>query len=140
VSSRVETDPDPADVAFLEARINDITQQRVGGEAPLELALFVRDGSGAITAGTYGWTWGSTCELHHLWVDESLRGTGIGTELLAEAEAEATRRGCRQITFFTHTFQAGHFYRDRGYELVGRVEDYPDGDAALWLRKPLDPG
>ncbi len=99
--------------------------------------MFVRDGAGAITAGTYGWTWGTTCELHHLWVDESLRRTGVGTRLLAEVEAEATRRGCGQIIFFSHAFQAGQFYRDRGYEVVGRVEDYPDGDAALWLRKPL---
>lgn len=134
---RVERQPDPDDVAFLEARVNEITHERVGGLAPVELAVFVRDATGAVTAGIYGWTWGGSCELHHLWVDPSSRRVGLGSELLAVAEAEAAHRGCHQVMLFTHAFQAGHFYADRGYVEVGRVADYPEGDAALWLHKRL---
>jgi GNAT superfamily N-acetyltransferase len=134
----VERQPDPGEVAFLEAQVNGITQHRIGGEPPVELAAFVRDAAGAVTAGIYGWTWGRTCELHHLWVDERHRGRGVGRGLLAVAEGEASARGCRQVLLFTHDFQAVHFYVDRGYAEVGRVDDYPDGYAALWLRKPLD--
>ncbi len=138
----VEDDPDPADVAQLEARMTEETARRTGREGEIEsqLAIFVRGDDGAIVAGIYGWTWGGCAELHHLWVDESRRGHGLGSRLLDAAEAEAGRRGCRQVVLFTHavhTGTRGERYTRRGYELVGRVDDYPVGDAALWFRKPL---
>ena len=138
----VEDDPDPADVAWLEARIIDQNAAATGHDGEMQLAVFVRDEHGAIVAGIYGWTWGGCCELQHLWVDESRRGEGLATALITAAEAEATRRGCGQIVLFTHAANAGPDgagWTRRGYELVGRVDDYPLGDAALWFRKPLDP-
>ena len=50
---------------------------------------------------------------------------------------EASERGCRQIVFFTHQFQAPGFYEKRAYRVVGRVDDYPEGTAALWFLKTL---
>jgi hypothetical protein len=64
----------------------------------------------------------------------------VGGALLDAAEAEALRRGCDQVVLLTHAVHAGPGgarYRRRGYELVGRVDDYPRGDAALWFRKRL---
>ncbi len=138
----VEEHPDPADVALLEARVAEQTATMTGmpREPESQLAIFVRDDEGAIVAGVFGWTWGGTCEIAHLWVDASRRGQGIATALLDAAEAEAARRGCGQIVLFTHAANAGAGgarYPRRGYELVGRVDDYPVGDAALWYRKPL---
>jgi GNAT superfamily N-acetyltransferase len=138
----IEEHPDPADVAELEARVAEQTARATGQprEPESQLAVFVRDDRGAIVAGAFGWTWGGTCELAHLWVEEGRRGRGIGTALLDATEAEAARRGCRQIVLFTHAANAGaggERYPRRGYELVGRVDDYPLGDAALWYRKPL---
>jgi GNAT superfamily N-acetyltransferase len=138
----IEEHPDPADVALLEARVAEQTAS-VTGNAPepeSQLAIFVRDDAGAIVAGVFGWTWGGCCELAHLWVDERQRGQGLGTGLLDAAEAEAARRGCGQVVLFTHAANAGangERYTRRGYELVGRVDDYPVGDAALWYRKSL---
>jgi GNAT superfamily N-acetyltransferase len=136
----VEDRPDPADVAVLEARVSEETARVTGHSGETQLAIFVRDGDGAILAGIYGWTWGGCCELQHLWVDVALRGQGLATQLLDAAEAEAASRGCRQVVLFTHAANAGKMgdrYTRRGYELVGRVDDYPLGDAALWFRKPL---
>ncbi len=36
-------------------------------------------------------------------------------------------------------FQARPLYEWAGYELVGRVEDFPSGADALWYRKCLNP-
>ena len=36
-----------------------------------------------------------------LWVDEPLRGAGLGTQLLRQAEAEAQEAGCRRKTRFS---------------------------------------
>jgi GNAT superfamily N-acetyltransferase len=139
---RVEDDPDPMDIARLETRVAEQTA-RISGhpvESERPLAVFVRDDDGALVAGVFGWTWGGCAELQHLWVEESRRGEGLGTRLLDAAEAEAARRGCGQIVLFTHAANNGADgarYTRRGYELVGRVDDYPVGDAALWYRKPL---
>jgi len=70
-------------------------------------------------------------------VREDLRGQGLASALIAEAEAEAQRRGCHQIVLFTHAVNASDRWPRHGYELVARVDGYPVGDAALWFRKPL---
>lgn len=142
VELTIEDDPDPGDVALLEARVIEQNATATGHarDDERQLAIFVRNDDGVIRAGVYGWTWGGCCELLHLWVDEADRGRGLGTRLLDAAEAEAARRGCRQVVLFTHAANSGRGgerYTRRGYELVGRVDDYPAGDAALWFRKPL---
>lgn len=136
----LEDRPDPTDVALVEARVSEETARVTGHDGERELAIFVRDDGGGVVAGIYAWTWGGCCEIQHLWVARPLRGRGLGTQLLDAAEAEAARRGCRQVVLFTHAANAGRTgdrYTRRGYELVGRVVDYPLGDAALWFRKAL---
>jgi GNAT superfamily N-acetyltransferase len=138
----VEEDPDPMDVALLERRVAEETARNTGrvDDVESQLAIFVRSDDGSIVAGVYGWTWGGCAELQHLWVDATLRGRGLGTRLLDAAEGEAARRGCGQIVLLTHAANAGaagERWTRRGYELVGRVDDYPMGDAALWFRKAL---
>jgi ribosomal protein S18 acetylase RimI-like enzyme len=101
------------------------------------LAIFVRDASDAIVAGVYGWTWGGCCEVQMLWVDDRYRGRGFGTRVMNAAEAEARLRGATQIVLSTHTFQAPAFYARLGFVEVGRVDGYPAGHAAIYLRKAL---
>ena len=90
-------------------------------------------------AGISGWTWGDCCELQSLWVEPSRRRSGLGSRLLAAAEAEAAERGCSQTIHFTYDFQARRLYEKFGYELIGRVEGFPSGTDALWYRKRLAP-
>lgn len=132
----VEDSPDPLVAAMLEARVRRETVAATGHGADVEIAVLARDG-GTVRAGVYGWTWGGCCELESLWVEPTLRGQGLGSRLLAAAEAAALARGCRQVVLFTYELQAPGFYERRGYELVGRVDDYPVGTAALWFRKRL---
>jgi len=138
VELHVEDDPDPLDVAFLETQIRREAAAATGLGDEVDLAIFVRD-AGKIVAGISGWTWGDGCELQNLWVDPSLSGQWLGTRLLAAAEAEAAARGCTQTVHFTYDFQARRLYARAGYELVGRVEDFPAGADVLWYRKRLSP-
>jgi ribosomal protein S18 acetylase RimI-like enzyme len=53
-------------------------------------------------------------------------------------EKEAKTRNCRQIVLETHDFQAPGFYQKLGFDVVGRVDDYPQGHQYLTLVKHLD--
>ena len=134
----VEDEPDPLDVELLEAHIRAEAATAMGLGDEVELAIFVRE-AGTIVAGISGWTWGDCCELQSLWVAPRLRGRGLATRLIAAAEAEAARRGCSQTVHFTYDFQAQALYERNGYEVVGRVRDFPSGTDALWYRKRLEP-
>jgi len=134
----VEDHPDPADIEVLEAQIRREASVAMGLGDEAELAIFVRD-AGRVVAGISGWTWGDCCELQSLWVEPRLRGRGLGTQLLAAAEAEAAARGCAQTVHFTYAFQARALYERNGYELVGQVADFPSGTDVLWYRKRLNP-
>jgi GNAT superfamily N-acetyltransferase len=134
----VEDHPDPADIDVLETQIRCEASAAMGLGDEAELAIFVRDAD-RIVAGISGWTWGDCCELQSLRVEPSRRGRGLGTQLLAAAEAEAAARGCTQTVHFTYAFQARALYERNGYELAGRVEDFPSGTDVLWYRKRLNP-
>jgi GNAT superfamily N-acetyltransferase len=138
VEFQVEDDPDPLDIEFLETQIRRAASAAMGLGDETELAIFVRD-AGTVVAGISGWTWGDCCEMQSLWVEPSLRGRGLATRLIAAAETEAAARGCSQTVHFTYDFQARGLYEGNGYELVGRVENFPSGTDVLWYRKLLKP-
>jgi GNAT superfamily N-acetyltransferase len=130
-------DPSFADIEYLEDRLYEFNVAATGIEDGRSLGVFVRDPSRTIVAGAAGHTWGETCELRQVWVAEPLRRQGIGRGLLAEAEAEAVRRGCTQIVLTTHSFQAPQFYEKLGFSVVSEVPGYPRGHSQVVLRKPL---
>lgn len=106
-----------------------------GAQQPLH--IIVRgDGSeivAGLTASTY-WNWLS---VDKLWVADSLRGRGLGRQLLRQAEALAIQRGCVRAMLTTYSFQAVGFYEKEGYRIVGAQEDYPPGSTFYWMRKDL---
>ena len=103
------------------------------------LGATFRADDGSLEAGLSGWTWGGCAYVDHLWVRADLRGTGLGSRLLAAAEAEATARGCFQVIVFSHTFQAPDFYLQRGYAEYARTRESPRGHADVHLVKALPP-
>ena len=139
VEFQVEDFPDPRDIELLETRIRREASTAMGLGDEVDLAIFVRE-EGEVVAGISGWTWGDCCEMQSLWVQPSLRGRGLGSKLIAAAEAEAAARGCVQTVHFTYEFQARTLYERNGYKLVARVKDFPSGTDALWYHKRLGSG
>lgn len=134
----VENHPDPLDLEVLETHIRREASIAMGLGEEVDLAIFVRDG-GKVVAGVAGWTWGDCCELQSLWVQPDLRGRGLATQLLLAAEAEAAARGCSQTVHFTYGFQAKALYEQNGYQVMGRVDEFPSGTDTFWYRKRLRP-
>ncbi len=88
-----------------------------------------------------GGLWGGSqlAQLHIdlLFIPESMRGDGLGREILTQAEAEAIKRACRVCWLDTYSFQARGFYERLGYRVFGTLENCPPGHARYWLKKTL---
>ncbi|WP_328910614.1 GNAT family N-acetyltransferase [Streptomyces sp. NBC_00234] len=105
-------------------------------EVPLEVWLL--DEEGGIVGGLCGRTWAYWLHVDLLWVEAGHRGLGLGARLLAEAEKVArTERFCTDARLETWDFQAPAFYRKHGYEVAGRVDNYPPGVTEFILVKRL---
>lgn len=89
------------------------------------LNLYVEDDSGQLMAGLVAETFGNWLEIEYLFVKEDLRGQGIGSQLLQQAENEAKKRNCRFAFVNTYQFQAPAFYQKHGYKEVFTLKDYP---------------
>jgi GNAT superfamily N-acetyltransferase len=101
------------------------------------LTLAVHADDGDLLAGLNGWTWGGCGYIELLWVRDDQRGNGLGTSLLAAAEAEVRRRGCDRVTLNPYSFQAPGFYARHGYAECGRTLGYPSGHDHIHLVKRL---
>ena len=63
-------------------------------------------------------------------VPDDARGQGLGSELMARAEAEAVARGCHGLWLDTYAFQARAFYERLGFAVFGQI----DGPAPMFPR------
>jgi ribosomal protein S18 acetylase RimI-like enzyme len=133
----IEDDPRPEDVRRLNDNLYRFNAAATGVDDGRWLAVFVRGAGGEIEAGLHGWTWGGTGFVETLWVREDLRRRGLGSQLLAAAEQEIARRGCREVQLATHTYQAPDFYRRLGYEAVGELPGWPGDTTRICFRKLL---
>ncbi|HXQ77176.1 MAG TPA: GNAT family N-acetyltransferase, partial [Gemmatimonadaceae bacterium] len=87
-----------------------------------------------------GHTWGRCCTIVLLWVDGSMRGSGVGRALMQSAEHEAIRRGCRQMVLSTHSFQAPGFYEKLGFRRHAVIPNNPAGHEDFIYIKELASG
>ena len=101
------------------------------------LNLYVEDEHGEIMAGLVAETFGNWLEIEYLFVKEDLRGQGIGSQLLKQAESEAKKRNCRFAFVNTYQFQAPAFYQKHGYKEVFTLKDYPYTGQRHYYQKDL---
>jgi GNAT superfamily N-acetyltransferase len=125
-----------ADVALLRDAIFAFNCESTGYRDGLSLSCFLHDDDGLV-AGIDGFTWGGYARVEYLWVREAYRGQGLGLRLLAAAESEARRRGCRTLVLTSHSFQAPDLYRNHGYSEVGTTVDTPRGYTEIVFQKRL---
>ncbi len=95
--------------------------------------------AGGVAASTsYGWLLVKT-----LWVHEDHRGSGLGRQLMAAAEAEGLASGCHSAWLDTSNSDAREFYLKLGYSDFGILMNgrgrAPEGHARWFMKRDLTP-
>ena len=138
----VTAEPFPSDRDAIRGGLHGFMLAETGS-TPTPLAVLVRDEAGLVVGGLTGRTSAAWLYVELFWLPAALRGTGLGTRVMAAAEAEAARRGCIGAHLDTYDYQAPGFYQKLGYEVFGSIEDHPPGHTRFWMQKRFvgpDPG
>ncbi|WP_054310028.1 GNAT family N-acetyltransferase [Mesorhizobium sp. 1M-11] len=128
-----EVDEDIADM--IGEGLDEYNVAKGGPYNHQELWILARDDDGSVLGGLKGNTGYSWMFVDWLWVSPENRKGGLGSQLLAKAEAIARERGCLGAYLETFSFQAPEFYKRHGFQEFGRIDDYPPGHATIWLKK-----
>ncbi|HUB16006.1 MAG TPA: GNAT family N-acetyltransferase [Acetobacteraceae bacterium] len=137
VTLHYEAFPAEAQVRFIEDSLVGHNFAATGIGEYFPVGLFLANARGECLGGLTGYTWGGWLHVKFLWIASVLRGQGHGTRLMDAAEAFAVEHGCPRATLETFSFQALGFYQKRGYEVFGKLDDYPPGHTKFYLRKAL---
>lgn len=136
ITYAVESEARAEDILRLDDLLHSYNVERTGLTDGRRLAIFLRGNRNEVIGGLLGWTWGGTCSVDLLFLPIELRRQGVGSHLIATAEAEARARGCERIVVRTHDFQAPEFYRKHGFAAACDVE-YPQGHRNITFLKRL---
>jgi GNAT superfamily N-acetyltransferase len=134
---------DQADPTVREAIVGSLiayNRQQTGTTDHRPLVLAIYDENGKVIGGLWGRTAFGWLVIEVVFVPESLRGNGIGADLMSRAESEAIARGCCNAWLDTFEFQARGFYERLGYSCFGELKDYPVGFSRYFMKKVLTDG
>lgn len=131
-------DPAPGTFEAIFRGLDACSQSLIGPAPPRLLVIPLHDDSGAVAGGLWGHTQFRWLHVQMLLVPEPLRGKGIGSALVAAAEAKARDRRCIGVHVSTFSFQAPRFYEKLGFTLFGVLDDFPPGHQCLYFQKRFD--
>ena len=133
---RVTTSPTDGDISEIHEMLRAYNRAKRESSEDVPLGIFVEEG-GRKLAGLTGEIFGNWLMIKYLFVDESLRGRGIGKSLMERAEAEARERGAKYAFVDTFNFQAPGFYKKLGYNEVFTLTEYPYTGSRTYFTKEL---
>ena len=99
------------------------------------LTLLIKDSQGTIIGGLSGFSRYDWLFIELFFIPESIRGHGLGTNLMRQAEQIARARNLTGIWLDTFDFQARPFYEKLGFTVFGELKDHPRGISQYWLQK-----
>ena len=133
----VEQNAAPEDVQVINQALQNYNRASLPPIQDGILTVFARNEQGEIQGGLVGWTYKNWFHISSLWVDDNLRGTGLGKRVLMASEEEARQRGCIGSHLDTFSFQAPEFYASQGYEIFGQLEGYFGAHTRFFYKKAL---
>jgi GNAT superfamily N-acetyltransferase len=131
--------PTVSDVDVIGAGLNAFNDSVVGYADRSDLAVLIQDpATGATLGGISGRTFLGLLFIDLVYLPASMRGQDIGSRMMAMAEEEGRRRGCKAGVLYTISFQAPEFYRKLGWQVLGEIACDPPGTSRVFLTKRLD--
>ncbi len=131
---------DVADEELRKAIVTPLIAYNISQAGPSEnrpVVILLKDEANEVIGGLWGHTGYEWLFTQLLVVPASLRGQGVGSEMMQLAEQEAIRRGCHGAWLDTFEFQARGFYERIGYECFGELPNYPKGYSRFFMKKML---
>lgn len=134
----ISDDVDPEIESIIEEGLAGYNAVKAGYSDARPLAVLIcHSASREILGGLIGRTSLGLFFIDLIFLPDHLRGHGLGSKVMAAAEAEAKRRGCSAAVLYTITFQAPGFYERLGYQVLGRIECRPPGHSRVCMTKSL---
>ncbi|MEQ5184394.1 GNAT family N-acetyltransferase [Providencia zhijiangensis] len=91
-----------------------------------QLGVYSKDDNGIMQGGLLASIKGRWLCIDYLWVDESMRKNGLGSQLMHVAEEESKKLGCHNALVDTFSFQALPFYEKLGYVKQMSLPNFPE--------------
>lgn len=132
-----ETNPTSEEIQLLNDGISEQAKQKKGMKPLALFAFFVRDEKGAIVGGCNCCNLYGCLYIDQLWLEESLRGKGYGTQLMQKAEALAKESKCNFIAVNTFDWEALDFYKKLGFYVEFERKGFDKNSVFYFLRKNL---
>jgi GNAT superfamily N-acetyltransferase len=139
VSIRVQRKAARKDLQVVWRGLRQFNRRVVGDHPNAHFLVEARSPRGKLLGGLQGVVYYQWLFVANFFLSERLRGGGIGTKLIAEAERHARELGCHGVWLDTFGWQARPFYEKQGYRVFGSLPDYPTGHARWFMMKPLAP-
>jgi GNAT superfamily N-acetyltransferase len=130
--------PEADELATIRRQLDRYNVEACGIDDQRPVAIIVKDPTTQeVMGGLTGRTSRSVLFIDMFILPGSLRGTGLGSELLQMAEDEGRRRGCHTALLHTNTFQAPGFYKKHGWREYGIFPCDPPGCDRIFFTKDL---
>ena len=128
--------PDPRVEAVVSAGLRRFNFEQSGIDDSRPLAVVVSDPrTNEVLGGITGRSSRGTLFIDLVYLPERLRGGGLGGRMLAMAEEEGRRRGCRTAVLWTLSYQAPAFYDRHGWQRFGEIPCEPPGASRIFFTK-----
>ncbi|WP_433333665.1 GNAT family N-acetyltransferase [Spirillospora sp. CA-294931] len=134
----VTDSPSSRDVALISDGLDELNVEVAGLDDLRPLAVLAKDPeTGKVVGGLTGRTSLGLLFIDLFYLPPALRGSGLGSEILRQAEQEARERGCRTAVLYTISFQAPGFYLKHDWYVFGEVPCDPPGTSRVFMTKDL---
>ena len=124
---RIQDPPDEALLSVVDQGLGAFNEAAAPLHEVQPLACSAEVEGHGVVGGAVGRLWSGCVELQQLWISESLRGRGLGRQLLKAFEQLAIQRGAQSVFLDTFSFQAPQFYERQGYLCESTNLHYPYG-------------
>jgi GNAT superfamily N-acetyltransferase len=129
--------PDSEALDAIRAGLRAFNRDFAGPYTIEPLAVLIRDADGRTIGGASGYTMFGWLYVELFFVPETLRGQGVGRQILIRLEAAARDRGCHSAWLDTYNPDALRLYERLGYRRFGELTPFHSKGGRFWLTKKL---